>query len=198
MKSFLSCFIFLMITLLQQPVGFASTTAADSGIAVAKKADNYTIQYLLVFNDNKELLMMKNKLGWHTPVIRSNEPLAIREAMTGLAASIGLTIQDIRLAGLYTHKFEGVPDHPEVCFRSHYTARYVSSGIRQPQQGETTYHWVPVKDCLEKFHFEFLRQQTAPILKDPKKVWGGTFLISWDGDTYKGSKVLEDIYVLSE
>lgn len=199
MKTIIACLFFLPGALLQMPAAFAFTPATDSSTTAAvKKIDNYTIQYLIIFNDKQEILMMKNKLGWHTPVIRSNEPLAIREALEGLAGSIGLQVKDIRLGGLYTHKFEGLPDHPEVCFRSHYTATYVSGGIRQPEQGETSYHWIPVKDCLDKFHFGFLREQTAPILNDRTKVWGGTFLISWEGDTYKGSRVLEAIYVLSE
>lgn len=66
-----------------------------------KEVDNYTIQYLIVRNDKDEVLLQKNKAGWHTLVIRSNKNQSINEAMDSLANSVGLTINFLRLAGMY-------------------------------------------------------------------------------------------------
>lgn len=175
---------------------FFSFCLAQSDNSVTKKTDNYTVQFLIVFNAKKEILMMKNQLGWHTPALRSDKPQAIREAMDSLASSIGLKIKNIRLGGLYTHKFQGVQDHPEVSFRSHYTADYVSGDILNPENKNIEYQWIPIKNAVSKFYFDFIRLQTAPILKNRKKIWGGTFLIIWEGEKLKGTKLIEDIYEL--
>lgn len=182
---------------LMQP-GFSQNATNAPAVPEAKKADNYTVQFLLVANGNKEMLMMKNSTGWHLPAIRSNESQSVKEAMDSLAKSMGLGIRDLKLAGLYTHKFEGLPDHNEISFRTHYSATLKSGKIIQPVDTAKYFQWMPVEEALPKFHFEFLRQQVEPILRQPGKVWGGSFLIIWKGDKYMGSRVLEKPYVLAD
>lgn len=177
----------------------------QSGVnpAAAKPVDNYTVQYLLIFNKKNELLMMKNDLGWHTLAVRSNKPQSIKETMDSLAGSLGIKINQLKIAGVYTHKFEGLPDHPEVSLRTHYTARLIENesseslknGIKSGLPG-IEYKWVPKQEALSKLHFDFLRLQTEPILKKPEKVWGGTFLIVWEDGILKSTRVVEPIYPL--
>ncbi|WP_129716173.1 NUDIX hydrolase [Pedobacter sp. SYP-B3415] len=140
--------------------------------------------------------MMKNKLGWHMPALRSEKPQGIREALDSLAKAIGVRISNINLSGLYTHKFRGLPDHPEVSFRTYYTATYLSGKISQPADKNTEYHWVEANKALPLLHFDFMKQQIGPILREPKKVWGGTFLINWENDQFKNSEIIENIYQL--
>jgi hypothetical protein len=96
-----------------------AVSAQDSLKALAKKEpvvrkDNYTVQYLIIYNEQNKVLLQKNKSGWHTIAIRSNENQSIKEALDSLARSIGLSIDFLKLAGLYTYKFQGLPDHKQV------------------------------------------------------------------------------------
>lgn len=167
----------------------------------AAKVDNYTVYRLIVFNEKDEILMLKNKAGWHTPALRSNESLSIKEAMNGLANSLGLTIDPPKLAAVYTYKFEGLPGHRQVSFRTHFTARLKGGKLLQPSSssGETDgeYFWMSVKDAMGKITFDSLKLETKQILENPKKIWGGSFLIIWKDDVYIGSKILEEPYPLS-
>jgi hypothetical protein len=169
----------------------------DSAFAQeARKPDNYTVQYLIVKNDNNEILMMKNQAGWHTLAMRSTANQSIKEALDSLAGTIGISIESPKLAGLYTYKFEGLPDHKQVSFRTHFTARYKGGEVVQPQDANREYHWVAIPDAMSRITFESLKLETSQILKHPQQVWGGSFLITWKGDKFIGSKVVEEPYPL--
>lgn len=140
-----------------------------------KKVDNYTIQYLIVLNEKGEMLLQKNKSGWHTLALRSNENQSIKEALDSLANSIGLTIHSLKLAALYTYKFEGLPDHKAVSFRTHYTAKLKTGKLIQSFPSDRELHWVPVKEALEKITFESLKLETSQILKRPETIDGRFF-----------------------
>ena len=103
----------------------------------------------------------------------------------------------MKLAGLYTYKFEGLPDHKEVSFRTHFTARLKNGKLIQPNDVEREYRWTSTKEAMEKITFESLRLETSQILKNPKTIWGGSFLIIWKDDKFIGSRVLEEPYSLS-
>ena len=185
MKTILTPLIFLIIH-------------AISAQEPAIKKDNYTVQYLVIFNEEGEILLQKNEAGWHTIAMRSNENQSIKEAMDSLANSFGLTIHSLKLAALYTYKFEGLPDHKQVSFRTHFTAKLKQGNLIQPPTPDKTYHWVSVKDAMEKLTFESLKSETIQILKYPSQVWGGSFLIIWKDGEFIGSKVLEAPYPLSD
>lgn len=172
---------------------------AQAATAVAKneKTDNYTIQRLIVFNDKKEILMEKNANGWMTPALRSNEDESLIEGLNNLAAEIGISIDSIRLAGVFTYKFQGLADHPAaVSFRTHYAARYKGGALASPKDKE--YQWLPVREALEKIGMATLRAETAQIVKFPKTVWGGSFLLVFKNGKLDSSKTLEEIYPLTE
>lgn len=169
---------------------------AAQAIKPEPKKDNYTVQYLIILNDNKEVLLQKNKSGWHTLAMRSNQNQSIREALDSLAQTIGLSIDSLKLAGLYTYKFQGLADHNQISFRTHFTAKLKKGKVIQPNETDRSYHWTPVKEAMEKITFESLKLETKQILKNPKQVWGGSFLIIWKGDEFIGSKVLEAPYPL--
>jgi hypothetical protein len=50
------------------------------------------------------ILVMKDKYGWKTPVLRSNENLSLKEGIDSLVKPIGISIHKLSLAALTTYK----------------------------------------------------------------------------------------------
>ena len=195
MKNILALAFILIGT---QFVSAQDTTKTTKKQEIIKKADNYTIQRLLVFNDKKEILLEKGRNGWMTPSIRSNENQSLKEGLDSLAKVIGITVKFGRLAGVYTYKFNGLPDHKEVSYRTHYTAKYLGGQLIQPKQPNREYKWFSVKTATDSISNEALRAETKQIIKFPKSVWGGSFLYSYKDGKLEGMKMTEDFYLLSE
>ncbi len=174
------------------------TTSTITKQETVKKADNYTIQRLLIFNNKKEILLEKGINCWMTPALRSNENQSLKEGLDSLAKAIGISIKIGRLAGVYTYKFKGLPDNKEVSYRTHYTAKYVSGELIQPQQPDRAYKWFPIKTATDNISTEALRAETNQIIKFTKTVWGGSFLYSYKDDIFESIKMTEDFYSLSD
>lgn len=158
--------------------------------------DNYSVQFLYITNKDKQVLIQKNQYGWNPIALRSNKPQSVKEALDSVANSLGLKIGALRLAGLYTYKFAGLPDHQQVSFRTHFTAKITAGQVRQPTDTSIVYQWVPITEAIARFDFAPVKQQAERILTSPKQVWGGSFLIIWKDDKLIGSKVLEPSYSL--
>ena len=163
---------------------------------VIKRADNYTIQRLIVFNDKKEILMEKYWGGWQTPALRSNQNQSLREGLDSMATAIGILTEPVKLAGIITYKYEGLPDHKEVSYRTHYTAKY-KSGIPIKTK-DKEYHWLPVSEALGKISMEALKIETTQIVNNPKSVWGGSFLLTYKDDKLQTLKLVEEFYPLTD
>lgn len=166
-------------------------------LETAKKADNYTIQRLIVFNNTRQILLEKNKNGWMTPALRSNENQSLKEGLDSLAHAMGISIKIIKLAGVFTYKFKGVPDHKEVSYRTHYTANFINGNLIQPKQSDKEYKWLNAKEALELIGNEALKAETSQIINHPDTLWGGSFLISYNGDELESIKMTEGFYSLS-
>ena len=162
-----------------------------------KRADNYTIQRLLVFNDSKQLLLEKNINGWMTPALRSNENQSLKEGLDSLAKAMGISIKIIKLAGVFTYKFKGLPDHKEVSYRTHYIANFINGNLIQPKQSDKEYKWLNVKEALGLITNEALKAETSQIINHPDTLWGGSFLISYKDEELESIKMMEDFYSLS-
>ena len=163
---------------------------------VIKRADNYTIQRLIVFNDKKEILMEKYWGGWQTPALRSNQNQSLREGLDSMATAMGISTEPVKLAGIITYKYEGLPDHKEVSYRTHYTAKYKSGNPIKTKDKE--YHWLPIKEALEKISMEALKIETTQIVNNPKVVWGGSFLLTYKDDKLQTLKLIEEFYPLTD
>lgn len=192
-----------VLTLLMALIGTQFVSAQDTTKSIkkqeiVKKADNYTIQRLLIFNDKKEILLERGRNGWMTPSLRSNENQSLKEGLDSLAKLIGITIKIGRLAGVYTYKFKDLPDHKEVSYRTHYTAKYLGGELIQPKQPDREYKWFPVKTATDSISNEALKAETNQIIKFPKTVWGGSFLYTYKDGKLEGIKMTEDFYSLSE
>lgn len=161
-----------------------------------KKNDNYTIQWLIVFNAKKEILLMKDKYGWKTPVLRSNENLSLKEGIDSLVRPIGISIDKLRLAGLTTYKYSGLKDTQTVSFRSYYTAKLKDGEIVQPKDKEKEYKWLPIEEALQLIEMQPLKTELNQILKNPKSIWGGSFMMLFEDEKLKTFKQTEPFYEL--
>ncbi|UQD56915.1 NUDIX hydrolase [Flavobacterium sp. K5-23] len=163
-----------------------------------KKIDNYTIQWLIVFNQKKEILLMKDKYGWKTPVIRSNENLSLKEGIDSLVNPIGISIHRLRLAGLTTYKYSGLKDNQVVSFRSYYTSKLKDGEISQPKDKEKEYKWLPIEEVLQIIEMQPLKTELNQILKNPKSIWGGSFIMIFEDEKFKTYKQTEPFYELNK
>jgi hypothetical protein len=162
------------------------------------KVDNYTIQWLLVFNPKKEILLMKDKYGWKTPVLRSNENLSLKEGIDSLVRPIGISIHRLKLAGLTTYKYSGLKDNQVVSFRSYYSAKLKDGEIIQPKDKEKEYKWLPIEEALQIIEMQPLKTELNQILKNPKSIWGGSFIMIFEDEKFKTYKQTEPFYELNK
>ncbi|WP_121125688.1 NUDIX hydrolase [Sphingobacterium puteale] len=178
---------------------FAQETAKASSRQqeVIKKADNYTIQRLIIYKGN-QILLEKGQNGWMTPALRSNENQSLKEGLDSLAKAIGLTVKIVKLSGVYTYKFKNLPDHKEVSYRTHYTAKYLNGEIIQPKQPDREYKWFAIKDVVNNIRNEALKKETAQILMYPNTLWGGSFLHTFKDGEFESVVMTEDFYPLSD
>ncbi|HQW12171.1 MAG TPA: hypothetical protein PLP06_08490 [Saprospiraceae bacterium] len=173
------------------------TSSSVTGQIAIKKADNYTIQRLIIFNDENDILLEKGIAGWMTPALRSNENQSLKEGFEGLAKSIGISLLVERLAGVYTYQFVGLPDHREVSYRTHYTAKYLSGTIIQPKEDGRAYRWMPIASAIDSISNAALKSETNQIIQYPGTIWGGAFLFTYRDDKFESILMTEDFYSLS-
>jgi hypothetical protein len=166
----------------------------------AKKTDNYTIQRLIVFNAQKEILMQRNKFGWFTPSIRSNENQSLKEGLDSLAKAIGISVEPVKFAGIFTYKYDGLSDHNGlVSYRTHYTTSYKSGELIQPKDPKDStrqFKWLPIKEALDIIGMSALKAETMQIINHPEAIWGGSFLLKYKDEKLESIKMVEDFYSL--
>lgn len=163
-----------------------------------RKLDNFTLQRLLVLNDAGEILMVQGDLvtkegepSWFPLSLYSNTRQSITESMDSLALSYGLKISKPELRAYTTYKFTY---HGQVSFRSYYVAQYVDGNLNAPKEG-VVLKWLPVEEALSHIPVEAIRLITKQVLEFPSTVWGGSFLISENGE-HHDTLVLEGFYPL--
>ena len=163
-----------------------------------RKLDNFTLQRLLVLNDAGEILVEQGdistedgKISWFPFSSYSNQRLSVKEAMDSLALSHGIKITQPQLKAYTTYKFSY---HEQVSHRSYYVAKYASGTIKPSTDGVVR-KWVPIEEVLPNIPVEAIRLTAQQVLKYPETVWGGSFLISENGEQHD-TTVLEEFYPL--
>jgi len=185
--------------LLASAPGSMVQAQAAAGSTPAQTLDNYTIQRLVLINDQGQVLLEKNAVGWMTPALRSTKRQSIREALQGLIGDLGVTAGPPRLAGVFTYKFDETPPdpaHAAISFRTHYLARWTGGEVIQPKDPARTFQWVAISRAPALIGMASLRTETLQILEHPETLWGGSFLITFKGGKLVKTEVLEEPYAL--
>jgi hypothetical protein len=171
---------------------------ACAHVHAAEKAENYTTQRLLIFNDRDEILLQFNAMGWSTPGQRFDHPLSVRLALDQLAARYGVRIDNVRLAGLLTYEYGY---SPAISTRTHYRARLAGGEPKAPD-GVQELRWFPRDAAIAAMALESQRappsfvEMTTRMLREPGIVWGGAFHVWQEGGVYR-SRPLEPMYPLA-
>ena len=63
--------------------------------------DSYTIQRLLIYNQNGEVLLEQNDFGWMTPALRHNSKVTIKDGLMNLGSEFGLKVSSPKIAGIF-------------------------------------------------------------------------------------------------
>ncbi len=154
-----------------------------------KKLDNFTLQRLIVQNDAGEILMEQYEQGSSPPSMYSNTRQSVKESMDSLALSLGIKISNLELRAYPTYKFAY---HGQVSFRSYFVAKYVEGDLKKSTNAATM-KWMPVEEALSKIPVKAIRLITKQVLEFPETVWGGSFLISENGERHE-TEVIEKFY----
>ena len=159
--------------------------------------DSYTIQRLLIYNQNREVLLEKNNFGWMTPALRHNSKETITDGLMSLASEFGLDISSPKIAGIFMFMTDYRPISQ---FRQHYSSNLIDGQLKVPKDKKDA-QWFPISKAIEMMSLPdtkaplVIRDMTKQLLYYPEIVWGGTFLLSKEDDviTYK---VIENYYPL--
>ncbi|MGB5417431.1 hypothetical protein [Algibacter sp.] len=161
--------------------------------------DTYTIQRLIIYNSNGEILLEKHKNGWMTPALRHNSKLTTNKGLNDLASDFGLTISSPKLSGIFMF----ISDYkPQSSFRQHYVANSVDGELRLPE-GKLDVKWFLPHEAIEMMSLPdaklifAVRDMTEQILKYPEIIWGGSFTL-WKENDKTVYKTTENFYPIGK
>ena len=172
-------------------VGPSSALAADA------EDPNYTTQNVMILNEEGQILMQRNFMGWSTPGTRYDKRLTIEESLADLAGQYGVQLCDIRLAGLFSYRYSYTP---AISTRSHYFARS-AGGSARPPKGFDELRWVDRDKVIGLMASDTqkappaLVELTRKMIQEPGQIWGGAFSIWQEGDLYR-SRMVQPFYAL--
>lgn len=146
--------------------------------------DSYTIQRVIIFNEEGKVLLEKNDFGWMTPALRHNSKTTINQGIMDLAAEFGLKTTRPKLAGMFMF----ITDYkPKSQFRQHYMVDLIEGEITVPKN-KIDAQWFTLSKAIEMMSLPdtkapfVIRDMTQQILNYPKIIWGGTYMLSKEND----------------
>ena len=161
--------------------------------------DTYTIQRLIIYNQNGEILLEKHKNGWMTPALRHNSKITTNKGLNNLASEFGLRISSPKLAGIFMFISEY---KPQSSFRQHYVSTLMDGDLKLPE-GKLDATWFKPYKAIEMMSLPdtrlifAVRDMTEQILNYPEIVWGGTFTL-WKENGKTKYKTTENFYPIAE
>ncbi len=168
----------------------AAGLLAASAIAQAEpepvSEPNYTTQNLIIYNDQGQVLLQRNFMGWSTPGWRYDDRVTLTEGLHQLARRYGVEVSDLRLAGLFTYRYTYTP---AMSTRSHYSAR-LAGGTPKAPQGFEELRWFSPSDAVAAIGDDTQRsppalvQLSRQMLENPGTIWGGAFHIRQENERY--------------
>ena len=160
--------------------------------------DTYTIQRLIIYNPNGDILLEKHENGWMTPALRHNSQATTNEGLNNLASDFGLTITSPKLAGIFMF----ISDETQSSFRQHYASKLVSGELKTPM-GKLDAKWFSPHEAIKMMSLPdakliyAVRDMTDQILKYPEIIWGGTFSL-WKENDKTVYKMIENYYSIGK
>ena len=161
--------------------------------------DTYTIQRLIIYNLNGEILLEKHKNGWMTPALRHNSKVPTNEGLKNLATEFGLIVSSPKLAGIFMFISEY---KPQSSFRQHYVSKLVGGKLTLPK-GKLEVKWFSPNEAVEMMSLPdakliyAVRDMTEQVLKYPEIIWGGTFTL-WKESGKTVYKTTENFYPIGK
>ncbi|MFK7809551.1 MAG: hypothetical protein AB8F74_17235 [Saprospiraceae bacterium] len=161
-------------------------------------SDSYTIQRLIILNENGEVLLEKHKNGWMTPALRHNNKVTTNDGLKNLASSFGLNISTPKLAGIFMFVSEY---KPQSSFRQHYVCKTIDGKLILPEE-KLDVQWFAPHKAIEMMSLPDAKligavgDMTEQILQYPEIIWGGTFTL-WKEEGVTQYKVTENFYPIA-
>ncbi len=141
---------------------------------------NFSVQRLLIINDNNEVLMAREDHVWAPISFLYDQRQYLKEGLDSLANAHGIKIHAPELRGQFVFKFDY---HPYATVRNYYIAKYKSGEILVPDPMAEV-KWFPMKEAIEKNTVTAIKEISRQILEFPDQVWGASFLVSHVGDDH--------------
>jgi hypothetical protein len=141
--------------------------------------DSYTIQRLIIYNNDGKVLLEKHPNGWMTPALRHNTKTSIRDGLDKLAADYGLVISAPKLAGNFTFVAEY---KPQSSFRQHYVATLTDGELTIPDN-KLDAGWYSPHEVVELMSrpdaklVGAISDMTEHVMTYPGIIWGGTYTL---------------------
>jgi len=160
--------------------------------------DSYTIQRLIIYNQNNEILLEQNEFGWMTPALRHNSKETIKDGLMKLGSEFGLDISSPKIAGIFMFTSDYKPISQ---FRQHFSSQMLDGEIRVPED-KINAKWFTISKAIEMMSLPetkaplVIRDMTKQLLYYPEIIWGGTFLLS-KIDGVISYKTIEQFYSLN-
>jgi hypothetical protein len=155
--------------------------------------DNYSFFKLYVTNDKAEVLLVKWEGQWEIVGNRYNESLSVKEFVKKMGNEMGIEVQDVKLCGLFTQKWEGV--NPTTLMH-YYKANFISGTIKPPSDC-TDIKWFSFDEALKTIPYEIMTSMMQQINKNPGKVIGAHFERYKDANNVSKHRTIQDFYVLN-
>jgi len=134
---------------------------------------NFTMQRLIIINENNEMLMCREDYVWANPSGMYSERQFIRESLHSIASTYGIKISEPKLHGQFSYKYDY---HPFSTIRNYYVAKYVSGELKVPE-GLDEAKWMPIPEAIEKTTVTAIQQSIKQIIDFPDTVWGSSFMV---------------------
>jgi len=133
-------------------------------------------------------MLVKWKGAWEIPGTRYNQPVTIAAFVDTLATEHGITVQNKKLNGIFTFKYES---RPVLTIMQYYTATYKSGNLKVPESCEDI-GWFTVKEALAIIPYQEMKRIVAKITGNPKTLWGAAVKKWGDNEV----EFIEDFYEL--
>lgn len=162
--------------------------------------DSYTIQRLIIFNEQGQILLQRHENGWMTPALRHNTTSTTNQSLSDLAADLGIEISTPQLRGIFMY-FNS--DNKKPSFRQHYSCKLIG-GEAKVTNGMLEVDWFSQSDAIERMLdpeakiVTAVGEMTKHILTYPEIVWGGSYLLIKEEGKKTKSQVIENFYPIAK